>query len=139
MTGSCICGAVMVSVAAPPEFIHDCNCGLCRKAGAAWGYFSSSQVEADGNTSFFVRTDKKHAVAQVHFCTICGATTHFDLSESFKAGNPSADQIGVNMRLFKSSDLNGVEVRYPDGLNWIGEGSFGYRRKALVIDEATPW
>ena len=38
MTGTCLCGAVTVTVDDRPDYIHDCNCSLCRKAGAAWGY-----------------------------------------------------------------------------------------------------
>ncbi|EAQ96842.1 hypothetical protein [Congregibacter litoralis] len=67
------------------------------------------------------------------------ATTHFDLNDDFKASNPTVDQIGVNMKLFESSDLKGVEVRYPDGMNWSGKGPFSYRRSAMVIEETNPW
>lgn len=139
MTGSCICGGVKVSVSRPPDFIHECNCGLCRKTGAGWGYFTSAEAKAQGDTRIFVRNDKEGAVTQVHSCTVCGATTHFDLSDDFKASNPTVDQIGINMKLFESSDLKGVEVRYPDGMNWSGEGSFSYRRSAMVIEETNPW
>lgn len=138
MTASCICGSVAISIVRKPEFIHDCDCGLCRKAGAAWGYFTSSDVTVSGRTLPFVRTDKPGAAARVHSCGVCGATTHFDLTESFKAENPSADQVGVNMRLFGRLDLDGVEVRYPDGANWDGEGEFGYRRGPMVIREKSP-
>ncbi len=138
MTASCICGSVTVSVVRKPDFIHDCDCGLCRKAGAAWGYFAASEITTSGRTTSFVRRDKEGAAAQVHSCEICGATTHFDLTDDFKANNPSADQVGVNMRLFGRFDLEGVEVRYPDGMNWDGKGAFGYRRGPMVIGEESP-
>jgi hypothetical protein len=138
MTGSCICGAVTVSVTKKPDFIHDCNCNLCRKSGAAWGYYSTSEVAAAGDTSIFMRKDKPGAVVHVHSCVVCGATTHFDLSEAFRADNPSVDQVGVNMKLFSPLDLNDVEVRYPDGMNWSGEGAFGYRRSAVMIGDTVP-
>ena len=139
MTGHCLCGAVRVTIDAAPEFINDCNCSLCRKAGGAWGYFSSASVSAIGDTVTFVRRDKKAPGVEVHSCKTCGTTTHWMLTKSFKEQNPSADQVGVNMRLFDPDDLKGVEVRFPDGKGWDGEGPFGYRRPALKISDDAPW
>lgn len=139
MTGNCICGAVSVSVDTKPEFIHDCNCSLCRKAGAAWGYFTSALVKTSGETTSFVRRDKRDAGSKVHSCKTCGATTHFELTESFKTKHPSADQVGVNMRLFCSDELKGIEVRFPSGEDWPGNGPFAYRRPARVISDDFLW
>lgn len=138
MTGTCICGGVAVSIEKKPTFVNDCNCSLCRKAGAAWGYFPSAEVETTGETVSFVRQDKTGAFAQIHSCKVCAATTHFVLTEPYKASNPSVDQVGVNMRIFEPSRLDGVEVRFPDGSNWIGEGAFGYRRSSMTISKAMP-
>jgi hypothetical protein len=139
MTGTCLCGAVRVTIEAKPEFINDCNCSLCRKAGGAWGYFRSAAVTTDGNTASFVRRDKKSPGVEIHSCLDCAATTHFVLTNAFKARNPSADQVGVNMRLFDPDELKGVEVRFPNGKDWSGEGAFGYRRDAMTISDSTPW
>ena len=139
MTGSCLCGAVSVTIEAQPEFINDCNCILCRKAGGAWGYFASSSVATTGNTVSFVRRDKVSPAVEIHSCETCATTTHFVLTESFKKQNEPVDQMGVNMRLFDPDELKGVEVRYPDGKEWTGEGSFGYRRSPLTISDGTPW
>ena len=139
MTGSCLCGAVSVTIDAKPEFINDCNCSLCRKVGAAWGYFPSSTVRTAGNTCSVTRRDKEVPGVEVHSCRTCGATTHWVLTQTFKDQNPSADQVGVNMRLFDPDDLEGVEVRFPDGKDWSGEGPFGYRRKALTIGDGALW
>ena len=138
MTGSCVCGAVDVSIDVQPTFIHDCNCSLCRKVGAAWGYFTAAEVRTTGDTSSFIRQDKNGAFAQVHSCKTCAATTHFVLTESFKLNNPSIDQVGVNMRIFEPSELDGIEVRFPDGSNWIGEGAYDYRRNPMTISSTTP-
>lgn len=139
MTATCLCGAVTVTVETAPDFIHDCNCNLCRKTGAAWGYYASASASAAGETTAFMRTDKPNAGVEVHTCPTCGSTTHFQLAEAFKAANPGADVVGVNMKLFASSELNGVEVRYPNGMDWSGEGPFGYRRDATTISDASPW
>ncbi len=41
---------------------------------------------------------------------------------------------GRNMWLADEKDLAGLELRYPDGQNWSGEGEFGYVRAARIID-----
>jgi hypothetical protein len=139
VTGICLCGTVSVTVEAKPDFINDCNCSLCRKAGAAWGYFPSSSVTTSGNTVPFVRRDKSSPSVEVHSCASCATTTHFVLTESFKERNREADLIGVNMRLFDPDELHGVEIRFPNGKDWPGEGSYEYRRPAMTISDAAPW
>jgi hypothetical protein len=44
--------------------------------------------------------------------------------------------IGVNMRLADEGDLAGIELRYPDGRAWPGEGAFGYVREARIIGQS---
>ena len=139
MTGSCLCGAVSVTIDAPPDFIHDCNCNLCRKSGGAWGYFSSSQVRADGLTSSVMRTDKADPAAEVHSCQACSTTTHFTMAKSFTDRHGPIDMVGVNMRLFSPGELEGVEVRFPNGSGWSGDGAFDYRRPAVVIGGDAGW
>ena len=139
MTGTCLCGAVSVTIDAPPDFIHDCNCDLCRKSGGAWGYFSSSRVRTDGLTSFVMRTDKADPAAEVHSCRSCSTTTHFTMARSFTDRHGPIDMVGVNMRLFSPGELEGVEVRFPNGRDWSGDGAFEYRRPAVVIGGNTGW
>ena len=38
--------------------------------------------------------------------------------------------MGANMRLADEADLAGIELRYPDGRAWSGEGEFGHAREA---------
>ena len=139
MTAACVCGAVRVTIEAPPAFIHDCNCGLCRKVGAAWGYFPFSSVATAGDTLAFERRDKENAGSEIHFCGTCGTTTHFAPTRAFRERNPGADEMGVNMRLFDPVTLEGVELRFPNGRDWPGQGPFGYRRPSMTIHARSPW
>lgn len=139
MTGTCLCGAVSVTIEAKPAFVNDCNCSLCRKAGAAWGYFPSASVAATGRTISYMCRDKPAPAVEVHSCAQCSATTHFVLTQSFREKNPTADVTGVNMRLFDPDELHGVEVRFPNGRDWPGEGAYGFRREALTIGEHSRW
>jgi hypothetical protein len=129
---SCLCGQIAIELARQPDFIHECNCTLCAKTGARWGYFHPTEVSVTGSASGFCRSDKDEPNAQVRFCPTCGSTTHFVLTEQAIArfGN---SLMGVNMWLADASDLAGVELRYPDGQAWSGEGDFAYVRKPRII------
>jgi hypothetical protein len=131
---SCLCGAVRVETAKRPDFVHECNCALCTKTGARWGYFQPSEVTVVGETHGYSRQDKSDTAADVRFCPTCGSTTHFTLTESVAArlGNV---MLGVNLRLADESDLAGIELRYPDGRAWAGDGAFDYVREADVFGE----
>ena len=109
MIGQCLCRAVTVEVASPPEFINACNCKFCRKVGAAWGYYAPDAVTLTGTTSTFRRDDLGYEPSsEGHFCPSCGSATHFVVI------HPDHEGIGVNTRLFEQDDLDGVEVRYYD-------------------------
>lgn len=139
MTATCLCGSVHVTIEERPAFIFDCNCSLCRKSGAAWGYFKPEAVKAEGKTTAFSRTDKSSPAVDIHSCAQCGATTHWTRTESFRAQHGVNDMAGVNMRLFDPDALQGVEIQFPDGKTWSGEGPFGFRRDAFTIAEGTRW
>jgi hypothetical protein len=132
MTLSCLCGSVHITVERRPEYVNECNCTLCSKTGARWGYFHPLEVGIDGSTRGYCRADKDDPNAEVHFCAECGSTTHFVLTKGAisKFGNTL---MGVNMWLANEHDLRGVEVRFPDGQAWSGSGSFAYIREPRLI------
>ena len=129
---SCTCGRVRIETAQRPDFVHECNCTLCGKSGARWAYLHPSEVTVEGETRGFSREDKEDPAAELHFCTTCGVTTHFVLTESAvaKFGNV---QMGLNVRLADEADLAGIELRYPDGRAWPGSGPFSYVREARIL------
>jgi len=129
---SCLCGQITITLRKRPDFIHECNCNLCGKTGARWGYFDPAEVAVVGSANGYCRADKEEPNAQVRFCSTCGATTHFVLTETAiaKFGN---SLMGVNMWLADADDLSGIELRYPDGKAWSGEGQFVYVRAARII------
>jgi len=131
---SCLCGQVRLEIEKRPDFINECNCTLCSKAGARWGYYHPSQVSVEGVVSSYSREDKKDPAAEIQFCAKCGSTTHFKLTPSAvaKFGN---SMMGVNMHLADEGDLAGIELRYPDGRGWEGEGDFVYVREAWIIGQ----
>ena len=134
ITLSCHCGKARVELDRKPDYIHECNCSLCRKSGAQWCYFDPSEVTAFGDFASYVRTDKNTPSARLHFCAQCGSTTHFTLTEEAVAqhGNTMA---GVNMRLAPQEALAGIQLRFPDGAAWDGAGEFAYVREAVMLGD----
>lgn len=139
MVNTCACGRVKITVQHKPSYIYDCDCTLCRKSGAAWGYFKTAEVEVDGKTAAFSREDKSLPIVEIHSCVVCGATTHFLITEAYREENPKVDQIGVNMRLFDIEQLIDVEIEYPNGKDWSGEGKFGFRRQSRTLKPGATW
>jgi hypothetical protein len=105
---------------------------LCSKTGARWGYFHPSEVSVTGEASGYRRDDKDDPNAEVRFCSNCGATSHFVLTENAVArfGN---SMMGVNMWLADARDLAGIELRFPDGQGWAGDGDFTYLREPRIL------
>jgi hypothetical protein len=129
---ACLCGQVRLTLQKRPDFVHDCNCTLCSKSGARWGYFHPSEVAVAGATQGYSRDDKDAPNAEIRFCPQCGATTHFVLTDSAvaKFGN---SMMGVNMWLADESELAGLELRFPDGRAWDGASDFTYVREARIL------
>ena len=123
MTGACHCGGIAIALARHPDYANDCNCSLCTKSGAVWGYYPSADVEIEGGTGRYVRTDRERPSVRLHFCPTCGTATHWTPTDA------TSDRMGVNLRLFPPGALVGIEVRYPDGRNWSGEGDWGHYRE----------
>lgn len=131
MTGSCHCGDVRLTVEHQPDFLHNCNCSLCRSRGAVWGYYSGAEVAVGGRTALYSRADRDKPGALVHFCSRCGSTTHFTVAPEF-----NSDMTGVNMRLMEPAATAGVTLRYPDGAAWDGQSAFDYRRPETTVPTA---
>jgi hypothetical protein len=123
MTGECHCGNVQISISRPPAFLYCCNCSLCRKSGALWGYFSAEEVMVGGHAMHYRRCDKAINKGTLHFCGQCGNTSHW-----MADADAGTWTYAVNMRIFEASLLKGLPVHYPDGANWTGNGSFGFFR-----------
>lgn len=96
---SCHCGAVRMRIAAPPETVNDCRCSICRRLGALWAYYSSSEVhlEAEPDATFIYLWN--HRIIEFHTCRTCGCTTHWAPVDK------TYDRMGVNARLMAPAVL----------------------------------
>jgi len=129
---SCLCGQFRIELAKRPDFVNECNCTLCSKAGARWGYFHATEVSVHGTSKGYCRDDKDDPAAEIRFCETCGSTTHFVLTPSAvsRFGNT---MMGVNMLLADERDLAGIELRFPDGRSWDGASAFTYVRASRIL------
>ncbi len=130
----CHCGAVSVRLSRPPEEIAECNCSLCFSHGILWAYYSPKDVAIDGATCAYNRPDRDNPNSDLHFCPVCGCTTHWSASAGLKERmGGEVDLMGVNMRLFHPAQLSGLKLNFPDGRSWSGEGPWGYARMPGVM------
>ena len=114
LSGSCHCGAVRITIPAAPDYINECNCSLCIKHGASWGYFKRCEIEVKGDRiGKYVHPRMSDPFVQLHFCANCGCSTHC------VAIDDAVDWACVNSRLFEPEDMAMVEVRFPDGRGWV--------------------
>lgn len=134
MKVSCLCGQIRIELKKRPDYINECNCTLCSKSGARWGYFHPSEVSVEGTARGYCREDKAAPATRIQFCANCGSTTHWTLTAS-AAAKYGDTLMGVNMLLADEKDLAGIELRYPDGRSWSGEGAFGYVREPRIIGQ----
>jgi hypothetical protein len=91
-TAACACGALTVSVTAPPQSAHACTCLDCqRRTGSVFSYtafFPNSAVTIAGPFRVFRRIADSGRWNDAHFCPDCGTTVCVRM-EAF------SDMIGV--------------------------------------------
>ncbi|KAK4973330.1 hypothetical protein LTR66_011176 [Elasticomyces elasticus] len=75
---SCHCGAITVTVPRLPEYINVCQCTICRRYGAAWGYYHPHQVKIETKpnavTKQYVWGDRN---LSFNFCDNCGCVCYW--------------------------------------------------------------
>lgn len=73
LKATCHCGAIALTVPRPPEEINECQCTICRRYAAAWGYYTVNEVKFDlkegAKLSQYIWGDKE---SSFNFCQNCG-------------------------------------------------------------------
>jgi hypothetical protein len=73
LNSTCHCGAITVIVPRLPEEINECQCTICRRYSAAWGYYKMDelkvQMKEGAKVSKYVWGDKEKSF---DFCQSCG-------------------------------------------------------------------
>jgi hypothetical protein len=113
MRGTCHCGRVAWEVDTPPESVTACNCTICRRYGALWGYgYIGHDIRVSGETATYRRGDG--GAIDFHFCRHCGCVTHYVATNADREGRR---QTGINLRLTEPEPIAGLPIDHFDGLD----------------------
>lgn len=104
---SCHCGNVQLSFYSWPESVTCCNCSICRRYAALWGYFQPQDVTVEVANEI-VAYRWGDGCIDFHHCAMCGCVTHYE-----SADNSSTQRTAINFRM--ADGLKSSEVKYFDG------------------------
>jgi hypothetical protein len=110
LVASCHCGRARITLPRKPDQILHCNCSLCAKTGFQGAYFSSEELQIEGEFDSYVRADSNPACLATHRCRHCGIVTHWT-----PLTDPPHERMGVNARLLEPGMLDDVPVREVNG------------------------
>ncbi len=110
LKGSCHCGNVQLSVPHLTDTATECNCSICSRYAARWGYFTEQQVEVSvGEKGLQAYSYGDNMIAFQH-CKNCGCLTHYTSTTP----GPEA-RLAINYRMFGLDVMNTPVVRHFDG------------------------
>ena len=81
LVGTCHCGRVRITIPRKPSEITHCNCSLCAKTGFQGIYFSSGELEIEGETDSYIRPDSNPAYIAQRRCQHCGIVDPLDAAD----------------------------------------------------------
>lgn len=107
---SCHCGNVSISIKQPPKNLISCNCSICQRLGALWGYFLPEDITINTkqNPSKAYQWGDKNIDFQ--HCSNCGCTTHYIPTQ-----DSGRENIAVNFRMVDKAICEVINVKYFDG------------------------
>lgn len=112
MIANCHCGNIIIEVEHLPASITSCNCSICHRLGALWGYYTPEQV----NVSFRHKTTSTYIWGEkeivLHTCPQCGCSTHYTTTDKVKD-----KRVGLNCRMMDRKAIESIPIKYFDGAN----------------------
>lgn len=108
--GQCHCGRMSFTVATLPETVTHCNCSICRRYNAVWGYYQRHEVTlADCDDAATAYRWNDEVIDFVH-CRFCGCMTHYEDVDKL----PDS-RVAVNFRMCPEAIWQDIRVRLFDG------------------------
>ncbi|ABC28182.1 uncharacterized conserved protein [Hahella chejuensis KCTC 2396] len=107
---TCHCGNVKLSMARPPAEVGKCNCSICRRYAALWGYYSPEEVEIGfekEKSVFYIWGDRE---LEFHRCNLCGCVTHYVTTPKCPG-----EIVAINMNMAPLDVLATIPVREIHG------------------------
>ena len=115
LEASCHCGAVRLEVARRPRQLTQCNCSICRRYGALWGYYSHKTARVVTPKKALAKYTWRNGTLEFYHCRTCGCITHHE-----RARKRPDSTVAVNARLLDPAQLRGVPIRKFDGARRLG-------------------
>jgi len=105
----CHCGNITLETKEIPETITSCNCSICHRIGALWGYFLEGNVEIKIKTTKNIYMFGKK-LRTYHSCPVCGCTTHYTQNR-----DDGTKRVAINTRMANPEIIKPIQVKYFDG------------------------
>ena len=109
--GSCHCGSVRWRFDGQPDGATACNCTVCRRYGALWGYdYVDVGIHVSGPTQAYIRGK----AIEFHFCPRCGCVAYW---LGLRLEEDGRRRIAVNLRRADPEAVAGSPIDHFDGLD----------------------
>ncbi|MGF1733479.1 GFA family protein [Photobacterium kasasachensis] len=107
----CHCGNIQITVKQLPKELGDCNCSICRRYKALWGYYTPDDVVVKGGeVSSYIWGDKD---VEFKRCSHCGCITHY-----VSTTKCPEKIVAVNFRMAEEKVYQSVKIRKIDGASY---------------------
>lgn len=106
---SCHCGNLKIEVS-PPTQVTRCNCSICSRYQALWGYYDPDEVVVStgpAGEDTYIWGDKMLEFVR---CANCGCVSYYRMVP----GTPDP-KVGVNFRMLPEEQISEVPVRHFNG------------------------
>ena len=115
MKGSCLCGAVQITISVPVELAEFCHCKTCRRASGApvmaWAGVRRDGVDIQGEA---LRRFQSSPMIERTFCGLCG--TSLTIREQ-----DSSDHLWVAIATFEEAEscVPEFHIWRSERLSWV--------------------
>ncbi len=110
---SCHCGNIQIKIEQKVDTLNRCNCSICRRYAALWGFHTCKQVTIEATSSAINRYIWGDEMIEFCFCSSCGCVTHYKTLAKAKT-----DRLAVNYRMFDHVVYQELPINEIDGASW---------------------
>ncbi|MDQ7048930.1 MAG: hypothetical protein Q9M92_05060 [Enterobacterales bacterium] len=110
---SCHCGNVQIKIQHLVAVLHSCNCSICHRYAALWGFHKVAQVFIEVGDFALSRYRWGDEMIDFYFCSHCGSTTHYLALKKSKI-----DRLAINYRLFEPDIYKDLAIKKIDGASF---------------------
>ena len=107
---SCHCGKIKLVVSRKPDTLTSCNCSICRRYVALWGYYLPDEVTIVADSENIQSYKWSDEYLAFNHCKHCGCMTHYVTTEKIKK-----PKIALNFRMADPKEIEGIAIRRFDG------------------------